>query len=56
MRTVFISSSFLYFTGEGYRIPKIVVARSLTVHGRVTLGNEELSQVKTIDAGVVRAR
>jgi hypothetical protein len=53
-RTVFISPSFLYYAGEGRRIPRILVARSMTVHGQVTLGNAQLSQVKTIDAKVVR--
>ena len=56
VRTVFVSPSFLFYAGEGYRIPKILVARSMIVHGRVSLGNDELSHVKTIDAGVVHAR
>ena len=53
VRTVFVSPSFLFYVGEGYRIPRILVARSMTVHGRVTLENGQLSHVKTIDAGVV---
>ena len=48
-RTVFVSPSFLYYTGEGYRIPQIAVAKSLTVHGQITLTNDLLSRVKTID-------
>ena len=55
VRTVFISPSFLYYVGEGYRIPKILVARSMTVHGRIALENEQLSHVKTIDAGISRS-
>ena len=51
-RTVFISPFFLYYTGEGYHIPQIAVARSLMVHGQVTLGNDLLSRVKTIDVDV----
>lgn len=53
VRTLFISPWFLCYSGEGYNIPKILVARSLTVRGRLALENDQLSQVKTIEAGVV---
>jgi hypothetical protein len=55
VRTVFVSPSFLFYVGEGYDIPKILVVRSMIVHGRVALENEQLSRVKTVDVGVVQA-
>ena len=45
-------SFVLLLHGEGYHIPQILVAESLTVHGQVTLGNDQLARVKTIDAGI----
>jgi hypothetical protein len=51
-RTVFVSPSFLYYSGEGYHIPGIIVAKSMTVHGEVTLENDKLARAKTIDAGI----
>ena len=55
VRTVFVSPYFQYYAGEGFRIPKIIVARSLTVHGQVTIANQELSQVKTVDVAIRRS-
>ena len=52
-RTVFMSPSFLYYhTGEDGRISNIVAAKSVTVRGGITLDNELLSRVNTVDASV----
>ncbi len=51
-RTVFISPSFLYYSGEGYHIPGIIVAKSLTVHGQTTLENDQLARTKNVDIAV----
>ena len=52
-RTVFMSPSFLYYhTGEDNRISNIVAAKSVTVRGGMTLDNELLSRVNTVDASV----
>ncbi len=48
-QTVFVSPFFLHYSGVGYHIPYITIARSLTVHGQITLPNDVLARVKTID-------
>lgn len=48
-QTVFVSPFFLHYSGAGYHIPYITIARSLTVHGQITLPNDVLARVKTID-------
>ena len=50
-RAVFMSPLFLYYhSGDDY--PKIVAAKSVTVRGGITLENELLSRVNTVNASV----
>jgi hypothetical protein len=54
-RRAFMSPSFLYCSSSGdYGNPKVIAAGSVTVRGGVTLENELLSRVNTIDASVRR--
>ena len=53
---VFMSPLFLYcYNGNDDGVPKTIAAESVTVHGGVTLENELLSRVNTVDAVVRRA-
>ena len=47
LRTMIFSPQFLFFVGDGYRIPELNFADQLTINGEVTLTNQELARATT---------